>query len=299
MIEPIPKEKTTETIILTMDGELLQGGSIEYKTLLDVLDGTVGVIEGVIRAANHKQLINFNVRPPKEKCFQISLDVIEWAGMIKPLLDYAPFIRDIIKNFFEYLKIKKALKGEELKQENIQKNESGNTIVKNNSGHIVYEDKRSIVNNNIIINLNNDSLANKKLDKVVKAIEANKNLDSLSYTPVSGEGFIIPRSEADYFKYQETIEQIPDSVVGYIRKIDNQNFRGVTIVQEDGKEKSIEFELDIKEIKLLDKIASNLAHAEADKIRVVLTGEKIYDSRKKLKKIIVNDVDIPDVRFEF
>lgn len=296
------KEKITETIILTIDGKLSEGGSIEYKTLLDVLDGTVGIIEGVIRATKHKQLINFNVRPPKEKCFQISIEAIEWVGATKPLFECIPFVQNIIKFFFEYLKIKKALKGEELKLGNIQKNESGNTIVKNNSGQIVYNDRRNIVNKNIIVNLSNDPFANKKLDKVAQAIETNKNIDGLSFAPISGEGVQIPRNEAGYFKYQEKTEQRPDSVVGFIRKIDNKNFKGVVIIQDGDQGRNVDFELrieDVQDLKILDKIVSNLAHAEADKLRVVLAGKKVFDSRGKLKKIVVNDVNIPDAKFEF
>ncbi|MBU1179727.1 hypothetical protein KJ885_02185 [Patescibacteria group bacterium] len=302
MVTTLLKEKITETITLTMDGELLEGGSIEYKTFLDVLDGTVGAIEGMVRATQYKQLINFNIRPPKEKCFQISLEVFEWLGAMKPLFDCIPFVQNIVKVFFEYLKIKKALKGEEIRSENIQKNENGSTIIKNNLGRIVYEDHRKIINKNTIVNLNNSPFVNKKLDKVAQAIEMNKKIDNLSYTPVSGEGIQISRNEAEYFKYQEKTEQRPDSVIGFIRKIDNKNFRGVVIIQDDGRERNVDFALSIEnvpDLRLLDKIVSNLAHAEADKLRVVLTGEKVFDSREKLKKIIVKDVNIPDVRFEF
>ncbi len=141
-------------------------------------------------------------------------------------------------------------------------------------------------------------LLNKKIDKIAKAVEENKKIDNLSYTLTSEESLQISRSEAEYFRYQEKMEQRPDTVVGHIRKIDNKSFRGTIVVQEEGGGKNVEFDLDIKDLKLLDKIVSNLAHAEAEKVRVVLTGEKINDSRGKLKKVIVNDVDIPDMRFD-
>lgn len=291
-------EKHIETIRLTLDGELIEGGSIDYKTLLDVLDGTVGAIEGTIRATNYKHLINFNVRPPKEKCFEISLDVIEWIGAVVPLFGQAGSIQDILKIFLEYLKIKKALRGEELKSENIQKNENGQVVVKNVSGSVVYQDNRNIVNINVINNINKDSSLNRKLDKVAKAIEDNKKVDNLSFSLDKQGEVIVPRVEAEYLRYQERLEQKPNMVVGYIRKIDNQSFRGTLIIQEEGRNKNVEFDLDIKDIKLLDKIVSNLAYAEADKVRVVLTGEQVYDSHGKLKKVIVNDVDIPDSKFD-
>lgn len=109
---------------------------------------------------------------------------------------------------------------------------------------------------------------------------------------------VLPRAEAGYLRYQERFEQKPNTVVGHIRRIDNISSKGVVIVQEEGREKNVEFELDIKDIKLLDKVISNLAHAEADKVRVVMTGEQVHDLRGKLKKVIVNDVDIPDSRFD-
>lgn len=289
-------EKYVKTIRITLDGKLIEGGSIDYKTFLDVLDGTVGAIEGTIRVANYKHLISFNVRPPKEKCFEISLDVIEWLGAAVPLFGQTGSVQDILKIFFEYLQIKKALKGDELKPENIQKNENGQTIIKNDSGVTVYQDNRNITNVNIINNISKDSSLNKKIDKTARAIEDNTKVDNLSFLLDEQDKVVVPRAEAGYLRYQERFEQSPNTILGHVRKIDNKNFSGVLIVREGARDKNIEFKLDIKDIKLLDKIVRNLAYAEADRIRVVLTGEQVLDAQGKLKKVIVSDVDVPDSR---
>ena len=291
-------ESRIETLKLTLDGELIKDGSIHYKTLLDVLDGTVGAIDGITRITSLKHVIDFNVRPPKEKCFEISLDVVEWLGAAVPLFGQAGSIQDVLKIFLEYLKMKKALKGEELKPENVQRNKDGNITVKNKSGTVVYQDNRQITNVNLIQNINQDSALNKKIDKIAKAIEDNKKVENLALFLDEKDEITVPRTEAGYFRYQERFEQKPNTVVGYIRKIDNKNFKGTLVVQEEGREKNVDFELEIKDIKLLEKVVSNLCHAEADKVRVVLTGEQIHDSRGKLKKVIVNDVDIPDSQFD-
>jgi len=289
-------EKHIETIKLTLGGELVEGGSIHYKTLVDVLEGTVGALEGMTLVVKHKGLIDFNVRPPKEKCFEISLDVVEWLGATVPFIGQSGSIQDIIKIFLDYIKIKKGLKGEKIKPANFQKNERGDTVIKDNSGKIIIQDNS--INVNLMLNVQNDSRVNKKIDRVAKAIEDNKRVDSLSYSKDLDKPVNIPRAEAEYLRYQEVIEQKPDTVVGFIRKIDNKVFKGVLVVDDDGRNKNVDFELDIKDLKLLDKIVSNLAYAEADKVRVIMAGEKIYGSGNKLKKVIVNDVDIPDSRFD-
>lgn len=291
-------EPKIETIVLTLDGELMEGGNIEYKTLIDIIEGAVGAIEGTARVANFKNPVAFNVQPPKEKCFEISLQVVEWMGATATLFPNAPSIKDIITFGIEYLKIKKAMKGEPVKSGNVQTIENGNTTIKNDSGTVVYNDNK--VNINLLLVVQEDPQVNKKLDKVVKAIEGSNLMDTLTYELVgSGEKFQIPKAEVDYYKYHEKVEQKPDSVVGRIREINNKTYRGVIVVDVDGKDKGVDFEVDIKDIGLLEKVVSSLAHAEADKSRVVFRGEKVLDSKGKLKKIIVNDVDIPDVKFGF
>lgn len=292
----------TKEIILTIDGDLMVEGSVDYRTLFDVIDGSVGAIEGFSRITSFTQVVSFRVKPPKKGSFEISLMAIQLLGSAVPLLPHAGTIKDVASFFIEYLKIKKALKGEDLKRENVQTNKNGNTVIRNNDGSVVYIDNRKIISPNIIINASTDTQLNKKIDKIVTALEKNEQIDTLTFTDPEVEEdntLSISKKETDYFKYTEKFEEKSDNLVGYIRKIDNKTNNGMITVTENDKEKSVIFELDIKDIKLLEKVVRNLALAEANKTRVIFFGEKTLDSKGKLKKIIVNNVDIVDKSFDF
>lgn len=289
-------------ITLTLDGELMEGGSVDYKTLFEVIEGSIGAIEGFSRITNFNQLVSFRVKPPKEKCFEISIQAIQLLSATVPLIQSAGTIKDVVSIFIEYLKIKKALKGEDLKQENIQTNNNGDTIIKNNHGDVVYNDNRKIFNINVINKAIEDPQINKKIDRIATALEKNEQLDTISFTEpeVEENGILsISKGETDYFKFEEKFEEKSDSLVGYVRKIDNKTNNGTIVIIEEDKEKNVNFELDIKDIKLLDKVVRNLALAEADKTRVLFFGEKTLDVRGNVKKIIVNNIDIVDKAFNF
>lgn len=296
-----PQTETKE-IILTLDGDLMVGGSVDYRTLFDIIDGSVGAIEGFSRISNFTQAVSFRVKPPKEKCFEISIQAVQLLGSAIPLIQNAGTIKDVVSFFIEYLKIKKAFKGEDLKRENVQTNNNGDVIVKDNLGSVVYHDNRKIININLINNAIEDPQINKKIDRITTAFEKNEQLDTMSFTEpeVTSEGTLsISKNETGYFKYAEKFEEKSDNLVGYVRKIDNKTNNGMITVNENDKEKSVIFELDIKDIKLLEKVVRNLALAEANKTRVIFFGEKTVDSRGKIKKIIVNNVDIVDKSFDF
>jgi hypothetical protein len=301
-MENTNQKTETKEIILTIDGDLMDGGSVDYRTVFDVIDGSVGAIESFSRLSNFSPAVSFRVRPPKKGSFEISLLAVQLLTNAVPLLPYVGTIKDVTSFFIEYMKIKKALKGEDLKKENIQTNENGGVTIKNNSGSIVYNDNRKITNVNIVAKAVDDPHLNKKIDKIVTALEKNEQIDTVTFTdPELNENNIleISKNEVDYFKYEEKFEEKSDNLVGYVRKIDNKTNNGMITVTENDKEKSIIFELDIKDIKVLEKVVRNLALAEANKTRVVFSGEKTLDSKGKIKKIIVTDVDIVDKSFNF
>lgn len=301
-MENITSKTEIKEITLTLNGELMEGGSVDYKTLFEVIDGSVGAIEGFSRITNFNQIVSFRVKPPKEKCFEISIQAVQLLSATVPLIQNAGTIKDVVSIFIEYLKVKKALKGEDLKQENVQTNNNGDTIIKNNQGDVIYNDNRKIFNINVINKAIEDPQINKKIDRIATALEKNEQLDTISFAEpeIEKDGILsISKGETDYFKYEEKFEEKSDSLVGCVRKIDNKTNNGIIVITEGDKEKNINFELDIKDIKLLDKIVRNLALAEADKTRVLFFGEKTLDVRGNIKKIIVNNIDTIDKTFNF
>lgn len=289
-------------IILTLDGNLMEDGSVDYRTLFEVIDGSVGAIEGFSRIVNFNQVVSFRVKPPKMGSFEISIQAVQWLGMAVPFIQEAGNIKDVVAFFIEYLKIKKALKGEDLKKENVQTNNNGDLIIRNNSGSIVYNDNRKIVNINVINSAIEDPHINKKIDRIATALEKNEQIDTIKFTEpelLENNELTLEKSDVEYFKYKEKFEEQADNLVGYVRKIDNKTNNGMITVTENDKEKSVSFELDIKDIQLLEKVVRNLALAEANKTRVVFSGEKTLDSKGKIKKIVVNNIDIVDKSFDF
>lgn len=294
-------KKEIREIILKLDGVLMDSGSVEYKTLFEIIDGSVGAIEGFARISNLNQIVSYRVRPPRVGSFEISIQAVQLIGVVTlPFIQNAGTIKDVVSIFIEFIKIKKALKGEKLKRENVQTNNNGDLVVKNNTGLIVYNDNRKIVNINVINNAIEDPQINKKIDRIATALEKNEQVDEISFTDpeVKDDVLSIAKEEAKYLKYEEKIEEKPDQLVGNIRMIDNKTNRGIITVLEGEKEKAIDFELEIKDINLLEKIVRNLAIAEANKTRVLFTGERIIQEGK-IKKVIVNNVDIPDKSFDF
>lgn len=299
-METKKQQTMTKEIVLTLDGDLMVGGSIDYKTLFDVIEGSIGAIEGFSRVANFNQAVSYRLKPPKENCFEISIQAVQLLGTAVPLLQTAGTISDVVSFFIEYLKIVKALKGEGLRKENVQTNNNGDVIVENNTGDIVYHDNRKIINYNVVINAIEDPQINKKIDRIATALERNEQIDEISFADPEAENdtLLISKEEAKYFKYIERVEERPEQLVGHIRMIDNKTNKGIVMVLEDEKERALEFEVDIKDINLLEQTVSNLALAEANKSRVLFTGEKILQD-SKVKKIVVNNVEIVDKELGF
>lgn len=302
-MESLNSQTEVKEILLTLDGDLMDGGSVDYRTVFDVIDGSVGAIDGFSRLADFNQAVSFRVKPPKEKCFEISIQAVQLLTVATlPIIQSAGTIKDIVTFYIEYLKIKKSLKGEELKKDNVQTNNNGDVVIKNNEGEIVYIDNRKIVNVSIISKAVDDPQINKKIDRIATALEKNEQIDTLTLSDPEAEAntnLTISKHETGYFKYKEKLEESSDSLVGFVRKIDNKTNNGAITIDENGKEKTVLFVLDISDIEQLDKIVSNLALAEANKERVVFSGEKTLDSKGKIKRIIVNDVNIVDKSFDF
>lgn len=292
-------QKDLVEISLNFKGQLMSEGSLEYRTLLETIEGTAGSIESLTRLTNLKSPISFNLKPPEEGSFHIVLQVIEWIGATSPLWAQVSNVKDLVSILIEYFKILQGLKGEELNKENVQTNHGGEVIVKDNTGSVVYTDNKKVTNINLIINVAGDITLNKRIDKIATALEKSSLVDELTLGLAEGESMKLLKSEASYYKYNEKTEERADTIVGYIRKIDNRTNNGSVLVLEEDKEISVNFSLDIKDIQKLEKIVKTLALAEANESRVVLVGERVMDVKGKLKKLIVNDIEILDKKIDF
>lgn len=295
----IKEQSRVQDLKVTLEGDLMENGAIEYKILFEIIDGVATSVDRFSKISNYSQPIDYCLKPPKEKCFEIILQASELVGATVPLIPNASSIKDLMVLLIEYMKIKKSLKGEELTKEKIQTNESGNTVIKNINGDVTYIDQRKVVNKNIIVAAADDIPLNKKIDTIANALEKSTKADKLLLGGIEEEPFSILKKEVPYFKYTETIQEQPNSAAGYVRQINDKTFKGILTTEEGGREQAVNFEIDIKDIKTLDETIRSLAIAEGTKQRVVLIGERQIDGSGKLKKFIANEAKIPDKPFDF
>lgn len=292
-------ETKTYSVKVTLKGELMEKGSIEYKTLFDVIDGTASSVERLSKLSNYDRPITFYVSPPKEGSFEIVLHMKEFIGAAIPLIQMVPNIKDVAVNVIEYIKILKSLKGEKLTKEKIQTNENGGVIIKDNKGNVTYVDNSKKVNINLIMNASGDANLNKKISKIAEALEQSKIADQLILDDGENESVDLSKDDVVALKYQEVIEERPESVVGKIRQINNRTNKGIIVVDDGDSERAVNFEIDIKDISKLDSTVRNLAIAEGTGQRVLFVGERQIDSQGKLKKMIVNEVEMSEKPFDF
>jgi hypothetical protein len=225
---------------------------------------------------------------------------VELSGAAVPLIQEAPSVSKLVRFFIEYLNIKRSLEGEELTQDKIQTNENGDVTITNNEGEITYIDNRQITNVNLIKDASQDPKFNKNVEKIAQTLSQSKRADRLSFGDNEGNDIAsFDKNEAPYFEYHEKIEENPRSTAGYIRQVNNRTHKGIVVIQDGESERSVWFELDIKNIEKLEQTVRNLAIAEGTEQQVHLIGEQVTDSEGKIKKIIVNEVEIPDRSFDF
>ncbi|OHB25049.1 MAG: hypothetical protein A2542_00140 [Parcubacteria group bacterium RIFOXYD2_FULL_52_8] len=296
------ENEIVKEIIITIDGTLMKssGNAVEYRSLFNLVDGTAGTLEEFSKILDQNGDLTFFVKPPKEKCFEIAMQAVQWVGVASvPLLPYANTIKESVAIFFEFLKIKKSLKDEPLTKDKIQTNEAGNVVIRNNQGNITYIDNRKILNANIVAGAADNIGLNKKIDKIARAIQDNTKADSISFGDEDGRQLDLAKEDAGYLRYEEKTEERPDSVIGFIRSIDNKLFKGSLTIVDGEKQKSIPFEIVIKDLNKMEKVVSSLALAEAYKTKVRLIGERFQGEHGKIKKIIVNDIESPETPFNF
>ena len=292
-----PQMRVAE-VVVTLDGDLMENGSVSYRTLLDVLMGTTGAIEEVCHISNLPSRVTFNIKAPREKCFEVTLQAIEYVAAAIPLFQSPTSVQNAITIFLEYLKVLKSLKGEPLKRDRIVENKNGNVQIVNKTGKVVYIDQRKILNVTLLVDANDSLRLGREISKMASALSKDEKLDTLSLSSSDSGEFAMIKTEADSFMFEEKTYEKTDSIVGYVRKVDNRTYKGTVVVMDGEKERTVPFELDIKDVGRLDAIVTNLALAEAHKARVLFVGERIQDNKGKLKKIVISDTQAIDSKLE-
>ena len=299
MAEEILRSQVTgfrsEDLIVTLEGDLMVDGAIEYKTLVKILTGTAGAIDEIGRISNFPHQISYTVKPPKEKCFEIIFRAVELVGAVSPLIPNLITGKDLLGFFIEYLKLKASTKDRKIARKDIIANGNTGITIIGNDNNIHFN-----IPLEIALGAVGSRSLNKKVDEAITAMAKDTSVDSLEYVLPGEEKkqIKIPKTEIDQFRYVEETTQQEDQLVGYVREIDNTDYKGYLNILDGGKFKSIRFELDIKDISRLEEIVSQLCIAEATKSRVALIGEKTLDKNGHIKSVKVYDIKIVDNSFE-
>lgn len=284
--------KQIEGLKLTLEGELMEDGNIEYKTLVRALTGTTGALDEIARLANFRYELTYRVSPPKQKCFEITIQSIGWIGAVVPLLPgMETTVKSLITFFIEYVKLKTAMRGEPITRDKIQANGNKGIFIKGSNNNLTFN-----ISPEFAMAAIESTVLNKKIDEAATSIAKDTAVDSLKYSLLGEkpEEITITKSELDYLRFSEEFHQQEDQLVGYVREIDNTDYKGNLNVIDGVKIKMVKFELDIKDISRLEETVSNLCIAEAKKARVALVGEKILHKNGRIKLVKVYDIRIID-----
>lgn len=277
----------------------MEDGSVDYKTVSAILDGAAESLEEAARIAQLRRKLKFTIKPPTEGSFEIIFQAHEWVGATLSMLQQPGTIKDVANILLEYLKIKKAMKGEVLNPANIKHNEQGSVTITNGSGQVVYIDSRKIINQNFILGAANSAKLNKGIGQIATAVARDSNVDDILLQLSDDVKVNLQKEQSSFWQYTEQFSERLDGFTGYVRKIDNKTFKGVLIVPTETGDLNVNFELDIADIKRLEPIVRALAIAEGQSARVRLLGKKQFDSEQKIKKIIVHDMELVDKPIDF
>jgi hypothetical protein len=291
-----------EEIIITLEGELMEGGSIDLKTLTQVLQGTHGMVKEMAQLVHLSSPVTYKVTPPKEKCFEITFQAIQNAAAMAPML---PQMVDSISTVISYTKafweMKRLLQGAQVSKENLKQGPGNTTQVKIIP---VIIGSNNVTEINFTVNAPYNAMVpavesvsmNKGAQLIADAVARDEHVDQLKYGFSNGDTFALPKIEAPYYSYTEATDNAPDEIVGCVREINNKIYKGEFELT-DGS--SVKFQLDVPDnIERLDELVRDLCHAEAEKYTLALKGEKsFFKSGKKngkIKLMKVHDIRMVD-----
>lgn len=293
------KDERKEEIIITLEGDLMEGGSIDVRTLTQVLKTTNVMVQEMARLVRFPHSVSYRVTPPKEKCFEITLQAVQAAAAVLPL---TPQLHESVSTIVTYTKafldLKRQLKGMQIDKENLHRGSNntttiitplivGNSNVVNITVNAPYE---------VMLPAIESHSMNKSAHELAKAIEKDENVDTLKYGFSDGTDFTLTQAEVPYYTYTEPTDVEQNEIVGRVREVDNRDYRGEFELT-DEHDTLVKFELDIADIARLEEILKTLCLAEAERSVIVLVGEKIFyksgQKRGKIKLMRVQDIRTP------
>lgn len=283
-------ENDTKKLHIKFDGPTMETGRIDANDFAHTVSATAELLRFIARdveGAKNKSL-SVDLLAIKPGSFEVDLIVnLKDLALISPALVPLLNVNTIstVKQLIEVLKsliqVKKFLKGEKpTKVEVIQNDGSPHVAIHNNSGQ---------VNVNVTTyNLLQSEGTNKRLHKVFQPLlKDGTELESIEIAEENTEPIQVSKQEAPYFEKDEELQMAEHKVKGIITAMDRKTYNGKISIGE----KRINFEVEISDIKNLDKVVDGLIESMKTKVAIMVIGEAAFDTELNIKRLKIKDIE--------
>lgn len=291
-------ETDTKKLHIKFEGSAMEAGRIDALDFAHTVSATAELLRFIAKGVDttKNKEVQVDIIALKKGSFEVDLavsikDLAEVAPGLLPLLTDVNIIssaKQLIEVFRSLLQVKKFLKGEQpSKVEIVQKDGSPHIAIHNNSGKIN-------VNVNTF-NLLQSEGTNKRLHKVVQPLL--KEDTSLESIEMSGEGaspIEVNKVEAPYFEKEEELQTTAHRVRGVITAMDRKTYNGKISIGD----KRVNFEVEILDIKKLDKVVDALIGSMKNKVAIMVIGQAAFDFESNLRHLKINDIETDGKLFE-
>lgn len=283
-------ETDTKKLHIKFDGPTMEAGRIDANDFAYTVSATAELLRFIAKdvdGAKNKSL-SVDLVALKSGSFEVDLVVnLKDLALISPALIPLFNVNTVstVKQLLEILKalinVKKFLKGEKpTKVEVIQNDDSPHVAIHNNSGQI---------NVNVTTyNLLQSEGTNKRLHKVFQPLlKEGTELESIEIAEEDTEPVQVAKLEAPYFEKDEELQMAEHKVKGIITAMDRKTYNGKISIGE----KRINFEVEIADIKNLEKIVDGLIGSMKNKVAIMVIGEAAFDTELNIKKLKIKDIE--------
>ncbi len=297
------EENQNSKLHIKFDGENLASGTIDAYDLATTVLASADTLRSIANrmpgTKNSPLKIDVTALRPGsfEVDFSISIkNIIDGSILCLPILDAqcVNLATEIIKTFRNLIELKKFLKGKKPKKveiSHIKDNNLNNVTIVNFNG-----DNMKV--NMTTYNVSQDKQTNEKLQKVFgPLLKDGSELDTIQIsTPEKeSEKVKISKEEALFFEKEEELQIIPTyKVRGVVTAMDRKTNNGRLTV---GDEKRCLFEIQIEDIKNLEKVTNGIIDSMRDKTAITVIGEAVLDLEANIKKIVIKNIETEENLF--
>lgn len=290
-------ETDTKKLHIKFDGPTMEAGRIDANDFAHTVSATAELLRFIAKdvdGAKNKSL-SIDLVALKTGSFEVDLVVnLKDLALISPVLiplfniNTISTVKQLIEILKSLIRVKKFLKGEKpTKVEVIQNDGSPHVAIHNNSGQI---------NVNVITyNLLQSESTNKRLRKVFQPLlKEGSELESIAIAEEDTEPIQVAKEEAPYFEKDEELQMAEHKVKGIITAMDRKTYNGKISIGE----KRINFEVEIADIKNLEKIVDGLIGSMKNKVAIMVIGEAAFDTELNIKRLKIKDIEKDQKLFE-